>query len=233
MLSLCCLESSWTIRRRVFLTRKLVVNLSSPEGYVSRAFIYETNVFEDGGKVTCTTNILYSRRSYLFSCKPSVAPSEKYLIQVQIRREHKRDEEWGLVLIEYNINDLEQAETIVRIRKNDNAPMVSTLSCFQQFLLGLFFLKEIFSSRQVIVGSEFNNLYSIQDSKMHDKQLVLPRQRIKMDLDPVSRPFYDRGFNWMVILCKYEFFLIRLPQDLGSPPRIVTLGRNPTEPGHG
>jgi len=103
-------------------------------------------VFEDGGKVTCTTNTLYSRRSYLSSCKPSVAPSEKYLIQVQIRREHKRDEEWGLALIEYNVNDLEQGETIVRIRKNDNAPVVSTLSCFQQFLLGLFFLREIFSS---------------------------------------------------------------------------------------
>jgi len=85
----------------------------------------------------------------------------------------------------------------------------------------------------VTVGYEFNSLYSIQDLKMHDKQLVLPRQRIKMDLDPVSRPFYDRGFNWMVILCKYEFFLIRLPQDLSSPPHIVTLGRNPAEPGHG
>jgi len=85
----------------------------------------------------------------------------------------------------------------------------------------------------VTVGSEFNSLYSIQDSKMHDKQLVLPRQRIKIDLESVSRPFYDRGFNWMVILCKYEFFLIRLPKDLSSPPRIVTPGRNPAEPGHG
>jgi len=85
----------------------------------------------------------------------------------------------------------------------------------------------------VTVGYEFNSLYSIQDLKMHDKQLVLPRQCIKMDLDPVSRPFYDRGFNWMVILCKYEFFLIRLPQDLSRPPHIVTLGRNPAEPGHG
>ena len=85
----------------------------------------------------------------------------------------------------------------------------------------------------VTVGSEFNSLYSIQDSKMHDKQLVLPRQQIKMDLESVSRPFYDRGFNWMVILCKYEFFLIRLPKDLSSPPRIITPGRNPAEPGHG
>jgi len=85
----------------------------------------------------------------------------------------------------------------------------------------------------VAVGPEFISLYSIQDLKMYDNQLVLPRQRVKkMDLDPVSRPFYDRGFNWMVILYKYEFFLIRLPQDISSPPRIVTLGRNPAEPGH-
>ena len=114
-----------------------------------RAFIYETNVFEDGRKVTCTTNILCSRRSYLFSCKPSVALSEKYLIPVQITGEHKKDEKWGLALIEYNINDPEQAETSVRIREKDNVPVVSALSCFQQFSLGLFFLREISSSQQV------------------------------------------------------------------------------------
>ena len=54
-----------------------------------------------------------------------------------------------------------------------------------------------------------------------------------MNFHTICRPFYDRGFNWMVNLYKYEFSLIRLPLDLSSPPRIVTLGRNPAEPGHG
>ena len=84
----------------------------------------------------------------------------------------------------------------------------------------------------VAVGSDFISLYSIQDLKMHHKQLVLPRQRVKMDFHTISRPFYDRGFNWMVTLYKYEFLLIRLPQDLNNP-HIVTLGRNPAEPGYG
>jgi len=85
----------------------------------------------------------------------------------------------------------------------------------------------------VAIGFEFISLYSIQDLKMHDNQLVLPRQRIKMNFHTICRPFYDRGFNWMINLCKYEFVLIRLPRDLSSPPRIVTFGRNPAEPGHG
>ena len=61
---------------------------------------------------------------------------------------------------------------------------------------------------------------------MHDKQLVLPLHRIKMAWSDTSRPIYDRGFDWMVILCRLEFRVIRLPQDPSSPPRIVTLGRD-------
>jgi len=145
MLSLCCLESSRTISAWVFLTWKLVADLSSPEGYVSRAFVYETNIFEDKGKFTCTTKTLYSRRSYLFCSKPSVALSERYLIGVQILGlEHKK---WRLVLLEYNTNDPGQAETIVRIRKKDTA--VSVFSCLQQFSLGSSFLREISSSQQM------------------------------------------------------------------------------------
>ena len=61
---------------------------------------------------------------------------------------------------------------------------------------------------------------------MHHKELVLPLHRIKMDWDDISQPIYDRGFDWMVILCDLEYLLIRLPQDPSSPPRIVTLGRD-------
>ena len=150
MLSFCCLESSWTIRTWVFLTWRLVVNLFSPEGDVTRTFIYETNIFEDGGDFTCTTKTLYSRRSYFLCSKPSVALSKKYLIEVQIIG-CKKNENWRLSLIEYNINDPEQAETIVRIRKKDNAPVVSAFSYLQQFSLGSFFLREISSSQQMIL----------------------------------------------------------------------------------
>ena len=45
---------------------------------------------------------------------------------------------------------------------------------------------------------------------MHHKELVLPLHRIKMDWDDISQPIYDRGFNWMVILCvSYDCLKIR------------------------
>ena len=43
-----------------------------------------------------------------------------------------------------------------------------------------------------------------------------------MAWNSISLPIYDRGFDWMVILYKLEYLLIRLPQDPNSPPRIVT-----------
>ena len=148
MLSLCCLESSRTIRRWVFLTWKVVADLFSPEGRVTRVFIYETNVSEDGGCTTNTTNTLHSRRSYFLCYKASMALSEKYLIEVRtIGWEYKKTDRWRLVLIEYNIDDPEQAETIVRITRKDH--VVSAFSCLQQFSLGSFFLKEISSSQQM------------------------------------------------------------------------------------
>ena len=78
----------------------------------------------------------------------------------------------------------------------------------------------------VAIGSGFISLYPIQDLKMHHKKLVLPLHRIKMAWDDISQPIYDRGFDWMVILCDLEFRVIRLPQDRNSPPRIVTLGHD-------
>jgi len=76
-----------------------------------------------------------------------VALSEKYLIGVQkMGLEHKK---WRLVLIEYNTNDPGQAETIVRIKKKGNAPVVSAFSCYQQFPFGSFFFREISLSQQM------------------------------------------------------------------------------------
>jgi len=49
---------------------------------------------------------------------------------------------------------------------------------------------------------------------MHHKKPVLPLHRIKMVWNGISRPIYDRGFDWMAILCDLEFRVIRLPQDL-------------------
>jgi len=68
---------------------------------------------------------------------------------------------------------------------------------------------------------------------MHHKKLVLPLHRIKMSWNGISRPIYDRGFDWMVILCDLEFRVIRLPQDPNSPPRIVTLGHDVVGDGPG
>ena len=68
---------------------------------------------------------------------------------------------------------------------------------------------------------------------MHDKQLVLPLHRIKMAWSDISQPICDRGFDWMVILCRLEFRVIRLPQDPNSPPCIVTLGRDVVGDGPG
>ena len=78
----------------------------------------------------------------------------------------------------------------------------------------------------VATGFGFISLYPIQELKVHHKELVLPLHRIKMEWDDISQPIYDRGFDWMVILCDLEYLLIRLPQDPSSPPRIVTLGRD-------
>jgi len=61
---------------------------------------------------------------------------------------------------------------------------------------------------------------------MHLKKPALPLHRIKMAWDGISRPIYDRGFDWMAILCDLEFRVIRLPRDPNSPPRIVTLGHD-------
>jgi len=108
-------------------------------------FIYETNIFEDGGKIACTTKTLYSRRSYFLCYKPSLALSEKYLIEVRtIGWKYKKNERWRLALIEYNTNDLGQAEIIPRVGRKDT--IVSAFSCLQQFSLGSFFLREMSSS---------------------------------------------------------------------------------------
>jgi len=85
----------------------------------------------------------------------------------------------------------------------------------------------------VAIGSGFISLYPIQDLKMHHKKLVLPLHRIKMAWDDISQPIFDRGFNWMVVLCMLEYLLIRLPQDPDSPPRIVTLGHDVVDDGPG
>jgi len=66
---------------------------------------------------------------------------------------------------------------------------------------------------------------------MHHKKLIFPLHHIVMDWDDISQPIYDRGFDWMVILCTLEYSLIRLPQDPSSPPRIVTLGRDVVDDG--
>ena len=157
MFSLYCLASSRTIKRWVFLTWKVVANLFSSEGRVTRVFIYETNVFEGKGKITCTTNTLYSGRSYLLCCKPSVALSEKYLIEVRILGwKYKNNETWRLALIEYNINNPEQAETIVRIRKKET--VVSAFSCLQQFSLGSF-LERYLHHNKWHCGSNWIRIY--------------------------------------------------------------------------
>ena len=54
---------------------------------------------------------------------------------------------WKLFLIEGNIND--PKVTIARLRKKDNAPVVSTLSCLQQFSFESFFLRKNSTSQQM------------------------------------------------------------------------------------
>jgi len=95
--------------------------------------------------------------------------------------------------------------------------------------------KQLFISANDIVVAirlAFISLYSIQGLKTQHKHRVLPLHRIEMDWDNISRPFGDRGFDWMVILCKHEFLLMRLSQDPSNPPRVVTLGRDSDETGH-
>lgn len=95
--------------------------------------------------------------------------------------------------------------------------------------------KQFFISANDIVVAirlAFISLYSIQGLKTQHKHRVLPLHRIEMDWDNISRPFGDRGFDWMVILCKHEFLLMRLSQDPSNPPRVVTLGRDSDETGH-
>jgi len=101
-----------------------------PGGDVTRTFVYETNIFEDEGKLSFITKTIYSTRSSLRSIRPSMALSDKYIVEALMLGEiYGNTERWKLVLIECNTNNPKVA--IVRLRKKDNAPIVSTPSCLQ------------------------------------------------------------------------------------------------------
>jgi len=61
-----------------------------------------------------------------------MALSDKYIIEARITGQfNDTTERWKLILIECNTNEPEQAVTIARLRRKDNAPVVSASSCLQ------------------------------------------------------------------------------------------------------
>ena len=139
-----------SLKRELDWIGKFCNNNFFPEGDVTRMFVYETNIFEDEGEFYFDTKTIYSTRSSLRGIKPSVALSEKYIIEaVRLGQFYDNTEWWKLVLIERSTNDPKQAVTVVRLRKKDNAPIVSAPLCLQQFLSDFSFLRKNFTSQQM------------------------------------------------------------------------------------
>jgi len=77
-----------------------------------------------------------------------MALSDTYIIEaLMLGKIYDNTERWKLLVVERNTN--EQAVTIVRLRKKDNAPVVSAPSCLQQFSFESFFTRKNSTSQQM------------------------------------------------------------------------------------
>ena len=74
---------------------------------------------------------------------------------------YDKTERWKLILIECNTNEPEQAVTIVRLRKKDNAPVVSAPSCLQQFSFKPSFLRRNSTSQQMTLWLQLGSISSV------------------------------------------------------------------------
>jgi len=91
-----------------------------------------------------------------------MALSENYIIEARMTGEfYDKTERWKLILIECNTNEPEQAVTIVRLRKKDNAPVVSAPPCFQQYSFEPSFLRRNSTSQQMTLWLQLGSISSV------------------------------------------------------------------------
>ncbi|KAF5347324.1 hypothetical protein D9756_009912 [Leucocoprinus leucothites] len=199
---------------------------SSPKerGQATRTRVYEVSILESEGSVSVSVKSVYETRGYFHGLQRlSIALSAENMVDAWV--EDRMDiPKWTLRLCHYS-------------RQNDYGPLaddaVVTVGAADDFSVKQVFITS--EGQVAVVGIQCIVIYSISQLRESNKQVALPLHRINLICSSASiaAPFSSRGFDWMIVSQRDEFWLIRLARGASNPPKVVTLGRNPRSRGEG